>query len=140
MPNIPGKNVLLEIGDGGAPENFSTIASGTSNSFTINNTEVEVNSKDSGGFRELFPEGSIKSIAMSMSGVYKETADQDALRNVAMSTVDPSANFRMTLGGTRRITGRFQVSNYEHNGETEGFAGFSGQFSSTGVITEEANS
>lgn len=139
MPDITGKSVLLYIGNGGAPEVFSLIAAGTSHSLTINQTEVEKNSKDSGGWREIFPTGSIRSISLSMSGIFRETADQDALRNLVMSS-NPEANFRFNLGGTRRITGKFQVTSYEHSGETEGFAQFTAQFSSNGVITEEAAS
>lgn len=138
MPRIPGKLVLLYIGDGGSPEAFSLIARGTAHSVTINNTEVEVNTKDSGGWRDVYPEGSIKSLSVTMDGVYEETADQEALRALAMSTVKPAGNFRLNLGGTRRFTGEFQVSSYQHSGETEGFAAFSVQLSSNGIITEEA--
>lgn len=138
MPDIPGKQVLLYMGNGGAPEVFSLIAAGTSHSMTVNQTEVEKNSKDSGGWREIFPVGSIRSISLSMTGIFKETADQDALRNLVMSS-NPEANFRFNLGGTRRITGKFQITSYEHSGETEGFAQFTAQFSSNGVITEEAS-
>lgn len=138
MPDITGKSVLLYIGDGESPEVFSLIAAGTSHSMTINNTEVEKNSKDSGGWREVFPEGSIKSISLSMQGIFKETADQDLLRSLVMSTSNPAGNFRFNLGGTRRITGEFQVSSYEHSGDTEGFAQFTASFVSNGVITEEA--
>lgn len=137
MADIAGKEVLLEQGDGADPEVFTLIAAGTQHDLTINNTEVEKNSKDSGGWRELFPEGSIKSMALTMQGIFKETADHDALRNLAMSTVKPAANFRFSLGGTRRMTGEFQISNYQHSGATEGFAGFTANFSSNGIITEE---
>lgn len=138
MPDIAGKEVLLYIEDPGTPGTFLLIAAGTSHTLTINNTEVDKNSKDSGGFREIFPEGSIKSVTISGSWIFQETADHDAVRDVAMSTSNPAATFRFNLGGTRRITGEFQVSSYEHNGDTEGFAGFSCQLASNGVITEEA--
>jgi TP901-1 family phage major tail protein len=139
MADIPGKDVLLYIGDGGGPEVFSLIAAGTSHSMTVNSTTVVKNSKDSGGWSEIFPDGAIRSVSLSMSGIFKETADQDALRTLSMAD-PPSANFRFTLGGTRRITGNFQVTSYEHSGETEGFASFTASFESNGVITEEANS
>lgn len=138
MPDIAGKEVLLYIEDPATPGTYSLIAAGTTHSITINNTEVEKNSKDSGGWREVFPPGSIKSIAMSMQGIFKETADHDLLRNIAMSTSDPAANFRFNLGGTRRLVGEFQVTSYEHSGDTEGFAQFTANFASNGVIVEEA--
>lgn len=137
MADITGKSVLLYIGDGGSPEAFSLIAAGTSHSVTISSTTVEKNSKDSGGWREIFPDGAIRSVSMTMSGIFTETAAQEALRAVAMSAT-PKANFRFNLGGTRRLTGQFQVTSYEHSGETEGFAQFTAQFESNGVITEEA--
>lgn len=137
MADITGKSVLLYIGDGGSPEAFALIAAGTSHSATISTTEVEKNSKDSGGWREIFPTGAIRSVALTMSGIFTDTAAQEDLRQLAMSA-DPSANFRFTFGGTRRITGNFQVTSYEHSGETEGFAQFTANFASNGVIVEEA--
>lgn len=135
MADIPGKQVLLYIGDGGGPETFGLIAAGTSHSVTITNTEVDKNSKDSGGYREVFPAGSIKSCQISMTGIYTETANQEALRNM-VNADPPSGNFRFYLGGTRMIEGQFQVTSYEHSGETEGFAQFTAQFTSNGVFTD----
>lgn len=137
MPDIPGKDVLIYQGDGGGPEIFTKLASTQSDSVTINNSEVEKNTKNSGGFRELFAPGTIKSLSMNVRGVFEETADQDALLNLSMNA-SPSANFLFKLGGTRQLRGRFQVSSYEQSGETEGPTQFSGTFSSDGIIVIEA--
>ena len=139
MPDITGKSVRIYMGDGGAPEVFTLIGTSTLDELDINNTLVEKNSKDSGGWRELFPPGSIRSLSMAISGIFTDSAVQEALRQLTMSA-DPQANFRFHFGGTRRIVGAFQVSNYKHSGATEGFAQFSAQFESTGVMTEEAAS
>ena len=139
MPDITGKAVTIYMGDGAIPEVFTKIATCKEHSAKINNTVVEKNSKDSGGWREVFPPGSIRSVDLSLSGIFKESADQEALRRLAMSET-PQANFRFYFGGTRRLTGLFQVTDYEHSGATEGFAEFSANFISNGVITEEATS
>ena len=96
-----------------------------------------MNTKDSGGWREIFAPGVIKSMAMSVSGIWGEATAQAQLLTLAMSTVDPAANFIFTLGGTEQISGRFQVTSYEHSGETEGASSFSVSFESDGPIVKE---
>ena len=138
MPDIPGKLVTIYIGDGGAPEAFSKIAATQNDQITINNQPFEQNTKDSGGWRETFPGGVIKSATMTMRGVYEETADQDALLNLSMSTDDVSSNFIFNMGGTRQLRGRFSVDSFDYTGETQGGAQFSATFSSDGPVILEA--
>jgi TP901-1 family phage major tail protein len=135
MATIRGRDVTVKIGqDDGPPETFVTIASATVHTFSVNNTEVEVNTKDSGGWRDLFPDGSIKSIAVSMSFLFVDSAEQDQLRTLAESAA-PAANFELHDGSGDVLTGEFQVTQYETTGETEGFAQVSVTLASNGIIT-----
>ena len=136
MPDIEGKDVLIYIGDGADPENFTKIGSSQSDELTINNQSVDLNTKDSGGWVERFAPGVTKSINMSMRGVWRETADHDQLLNLSQSD-DPSANFLFLLGGARRFRGKFLVDSFTYSGETEGSAQFSAQFSSDGIVVIE---
>lgn len=138
MADIGGRDITLRIGDGGGPEAFTVIARATAHTLTINNTEIEINTKDSLGWRDLFPPGAIKSIACSMSGVFIDSADQDRLKTVALAA-DPAANFQLVDGSGDRYVGEYMVTNLELTGETEGVATFSANFASNGVITQEAD-
>lgn len=138
MAQVRGRDITLRIGDGGSPENFTTIARGTAHTITIGNSEVEINTKDSLGWRDLFPEGAIKNVAVSMSGVFIVSADQARLKAVALDS-RPAANFQVVDGSGDRLVGEFMVPSYESTGETEGVATFSASFASNGVVTNEAD-
>ena len=140
MPDIPGKTVTVHIEDSEGSGSYTKIAKATVHRLTISNSEVEVSHKDSGGFRDLFPQGSIKSLGITMSGLFDGTAAQLRLRAVAESTTDTSANFRFVDGNGEELQGRFQVSSFEFGGETEGFASYDATLASTGVITRQAES
>lgn len=138
MADIPGKTVLVKVEDTPGGGTYSLIAAGQSHSLTINNTEVEINTKDSGSWRDLFPEGSIKSMAISLSGVFTDTADQARLIAIAESATNPAANFKFLDGAGEELVGEFQVSSLEFGGETEGFASYSATLASNGAVTRQA--
>lgn len=137
MADIPGKVVTLKVGDGEASEFFTTVAAATSHSLSVNNSLVEFNTKDSGGFRDLFPSGSIKSLSVSGSFQFVNTADQDRLKTVAM-LADPSLNAKFIDGSGDEFDGNWQIASFELTGETEGFATFDITLESNGPVTLQA--
>ena len=139
MADIPGKNVTLFIEDSDGAGTYTKIAKATVHRLSVNNSEVEVSHKDSGGWRDLFPEGSIKSMQITMSMLFDGTAAQLRLRALAESTTNPAGLIRFVDGNGERLSGEFQISSYEYGGETEGFASADATFSSNGVITREAH-
>lgn len=139
MADIPGKTVTLRIEDSAGSGTYTKIAKATTHRLSINNSEVEVSHKDSGGWRDLFPEGSIKSMQITMSMLFDGTAAQVRLRNVAESTTNPAANLQFVDGNGDRLVGEFQVSSYEYGGETEGFASADATFASNGPVTRETD-
>jgi TP901-1 family phage major tail protein len=137
MADIPGKDVTLFIEDSPGAGTFTKIAKATVHRLTIANSEIEVSHKDSGGFRDLFPEGAIKSAQMTMSVLYDASATQATIFTTAMSTTNPAATFQFKDGSGKRLVGEFQLSNVELGGETEGFAGADVTMSSNGVFVWE---
>ncbi len=118
---------------------YTTVAAAISDTLTITTSTVEVNTKDSGGFRDLFPAGSIKGIDIAAQWQFTDTTDQQRVRAIAMLS-DPSANFRILDGSGMEFEGRFQLTQYEAAGETEGFVQVNISLSSTGVILLQAES
>lgn len=140
MADITGKAVTLLVGDGGGGgEVFTTVAAATTHSLSISNSEVEFNTKDSGGWRDLFPTGSIKNISISASFQFTNTADQDRVKTIAMAA-DSSANFKFRDGSGEEFSGNFQITSFDLTGETEGFATFDISLSSNGIIVLQAES
>lgn len=126
-----GKNFLLQVS---GTSGLSTLSELTSNSFSINNSEIDVTNKDSGSWQEKFAAGTIKSAELSGEGVFSDAASVDTLKDIAMNTT-PSAHFRMLDGLGDYFEGQFQVNSFELTGETEGFTTYSVSLGSTGVVT-----
>lgn len=131
MVRSQGKNFLLQISGSGG---LTTLSELTSNSFSINNSEVDVTNKDSGSWQEKFAAGTIKSAELSGEGVFSDAASINTMKDVAMNTT-PSATFRLLDGLGDYFEGEFQVNSFELTGETEGFATYSVSLASTGVVT-----
>lgn len=137
MADIQGKAIFVYIGDGATPtENFTKIGATTSDGFTISNSVTERNTKDSSGWTEVFPSGTLKTMNITISGEWNDTSAQQLLRDVAEST-NPEANFKITDGAGDAYAGAFQVENFELTGETEGFGQFSCSLRNNGVIARE---
>ena len=135
MPDVKGRDVTIHIGDGsGPPENFAAIARAQVHTLTINNSEVDVTAKDDGGWRRLSPDAGLKSVVMSLNGVFDSSTDQERLKDLAFSA-SAQATFRFIDGSGEVLEGEFQVTSFEITGETEGVAQFSCTLSSSGTIT-----
>lgn len=140
MAGVPGKNVTVRIEDGVGIGTYTKLGKATVHRMVLNNSEVEVSHKDSGGWRDLFPEGSIKSMQVTMSLLLDDAdAPQAELRSRAESTVKPAANFQIVDGAGDRYVGEFQISTFELGGETEGFGATDITLASNGPITREAD-
>lgn len=136
MADIPGKAVILKVGDGGGPEVFTTVAAALSNAVSINNSPVEFNTKDS-AFRKLFPTGSIKSATITGNYQFINSADQDRLKTVAFAA-DSSLNIKLVDGSGEEIDGNFQITTFDLTGEAEGYASFDITLESNGTFTLQA--
>ncbi len=141
MANNPGKLFVILIEDTAGSGTWTVIAAGQSHNWTVNNSEVEINTKDSGSWRDLFPAGAIISISASLTFVFTSTADQARLVAVSETTtgLGPVANFKLRDGAGEDLHGDFQVSSLEHGGETEGMVSINGTLSSTGPIARIAS-
>jgi len=128
-----GRAFVLKIGDGATSETFNTIGGMRSNSMTINGEQVNISDKDSAGWRELLADAGEKSVSLSGSGVFKDTASEGTLQTAATSqTID---NYEIVFESGAKFTGAFQVSNLEYTGENNSELTFSASLESSGPVT-----
>jgi TP901-1 family phage major tail protein len=128
---------LLQIGDGGTPtELFTSLASARETSFTHNNEVVDITAKDQNGWREILEGAGMKSVSVSISGVFKDTAVEESFRAAASAgNVD---NYRIISGTGDYWEGPFIITSYERGGSYNGEEIFSATLENAGAVTFEA--
>ncbi len=128
----PGKLFIFKIEDPGNPGTYITVGGFRSNAMTINGETIDITDKDSGGFRELLDGGGIKSMSVSGSGVFKDSAGEEELRSKSHSGM--LAPGELTASNGDKWTADFQVTSYERGGEHAAEETFSVSLESSGVV------
>lgn len=124
---------LLQIGDGGTPtEAFTSIASARETSFTHNNEVVDITAKDQNGWREILAGAGMKSVSVSISGVFKDTAAEELLRAAAVD--GDVVNYRIISGNGDQWQGPFIITSYERGGSYNGEETFSATLENAGAV------
>ncbi len=129
-----GSLFLLKVGDGGSPtETFTTVGGLRATRFTLNNQLVDSSNKDSGAWRNILANAGIRSLTISGSGVFLDSASEETVRaNAFASSVN---NYRITMGNGDYLTGAFQITSYERSGDYDGEETYSITLESAGNIT-----
>ena len=128
-----GKDLLLKIGDGGAPETFVTVAGLRVRTVSLNARTVDVTDGDSAGrWRELLAGAGVRSAAVSGQGVFRDAASDALIREVFFSQA--ARSWRLIVPDFGTLEGPFLVSALEYAGEHEGEASFALSLASAGEI------
>jgi len=121
---------------------LTTIAGLRDTTLTINETEVDVTTKDDAGVRQLLSGNVLRSVAVSGSGVFKNAAVLASLRtaalagtHVALTVVIPGTS---TAGGS--YAGDFRITSFEESGVHDGEQQYSISFASAGAVAFTAAS
>lgn len=114
-----GKLVLLKADlAGGSPQAYTTIAGLRTTTWTVNGEDVDVTTKDDDGWQQRLAGAGVRSIAVSASGIFQDSAAEETVRQRAF---DQSINwFQLTFENGDRLECRFQISNYERTGDHDG--------------------
>jgi TP901-1 family phage major tail protein len=128
-----GKAVLIKHGNGASPEVFSTIGGLRSSSITKNDEAVDITNKDSANARELLGGAGIKSITISGSGVFTDSAAEVSLRGEFGAAA--FNNYQFVIPDLGTYTGAFMVASLEYAGEYNGEATYNVTFESSGAVT-----
>ena len=129
-----GATFILHQGDGGSPEVFTvTLGMFRTNSLVINGEAVDITDKDSSGWRTLLTGGGIKSMTVSGSGVFTDTAAEETVRSQMFAQT--LNNYQVRSGSTEIFQGAFQITSYERSGDHNAEEQISITLESSGAIT-----
>ena len=127
-----GKDLLIKLdmtGDGF----FETIAGLRATRVSFNAQSVETTSLDSpGGWREVLGGAGVKSATLSGSGVFKDAASDERVRQVFFDAETPA--FQVIIPDFGIVEGPFQVTSIEYAGSYDGEATYELSLTSAGQL------
>ncbi len=128
-----GSLVLLKIGDGQVTENFTTIGGVRITEMELNNNSIEATNPESGAWRQLLGNAGIRSVSISATGLFADSAAEETLRGYAFAgSLD---NYELHFGNGDMLSGAFHISEYQRSAVHDGEEEFSITLESGGVIT-----
>ncbi len=114
-----GKDLLLKIGDGLAPESFTTVAGLRAKTLSLNAEAVDItHSESEGGWRELLAAAGIRQASISGAGVFLAGAAAETVRGVFFAGA--IRNWRIVIPGLGEIQGPFLIANLDYSGAHDG--------------------
>jgi TP901-1 family phage major tail protein len=137
MSGQRGRDVLIKIGDDGAPESFVAVAGIRARTISLSAGLVDATTAESPeAWRELIAGAGAKRAEVAGSGVFKDAASDALVRQAYFS--GEAATMQLVIPGFGVMQGPFAVSELSYGGEHEGEAVFSVRLASAGAISFEA--
>jgi TP901-1 family phage major tail protein len=128
-----GKDLLLKIGDGASPENFTTLAGLRATTLAFNAQAIDITSADSAEmWRELLNAG-VKSATISGSGVFKDAASDAALRTAFFNQT--LCNWQIVIPHFGTVSGPFKLASLSYEGPYDGEVKLSLSLASAGALS-----
>ena len=128
-----GKDLLVKVdmtGDG----LFESAAGLRATRISFNAESVDVTSLDSaGGWRELLAGAGVKTASISGSGVFRDQATDERMRQVFFDGETP--DFQVIIPDFGTVEGPFQITSIEYAGTFDGEATYELSLTSAGQIT-----
>ncbi len=132
-----GKDLLLKLdhdGDGG----FTTVAGLRSKQLSFNAQSVDITHADSSNrWRELLSGAGVRSASISGSGLFKDSASDEAIRDVFFA--GDIKNWQIILPDFGILQGAFQITALEFSGNHDAEVTFELALESAGAITFQAS-
>jgi TP901-1 family phage major tail protein len=127
-----GKDLLLKIGDGASPENFTTVAGMRATTLAFNAQAIDITNADSADmWRELLNAG-VKSATISGSGVFKDAASDAALRTAFFN--QSLSNWQIVIPHFGTVSGPFKLASLSYEGPYDGEVKLSLSLVSAGAL------
>jgi TP901-1 family phage major tail protein len=134
MAGQKGRDILLKIGDGGAPEVFTTVAGIRARTVSLNAQMVDATSADSpGAWRELIAGAGVKAALVRGAGVFKDAQSDGLVR--ASFFAQTACAWMLVIPDFGVIEGPFLIEALDYAGEEDGEAGFSIALASAGALS-----
>lgn len=139
MSQQKGRMLLIQIGDGAEPEEFTNICGIQTRSFNLSANEVETtipDCEDPSKAVQRTAEPGIVNRTFSGSGKFVSGANSATLMTHVREAT--SFNAKVIVPGEGTYTGAWFVSEFEFSGEMEGNMDFSATFVAAGALDFEA--
>ena len=134
MAGQKGRDVLIKIGDGGAPESFVTVAGVRAKTISLNARSVDGTSGESPeAWRELIAGAGVKSASVSGAGVFKDAASDALMRQAFFN--QSATSFQLVIPDFGVLEGPFLVEALDYSGDHDGEAAFAITLASAGLLT-----
>lgn len=129
-----GKDWLLKLGDGGGSEVFTTIGGLRSTQLSFAAEGIENTNQGSSQWKSLIDGAGIKSMSVSGSGVFTDSATEAQMQTDALAQT--IRNFQIIDAGTGDyFQGGFKITSLEYAGEYNGAKTWSISLESSGAIS-----
>ena len=134
MSGQKGRDVLIKIGDGGAPETFSAIAGVRARTISLNARSVDGTSGESPeAWRELIAGAGVKSASVSGAGVFKDAASDAMIQQLFFAQA--ARRFQLVIPDFGVLEGPFLIEALDYSGDHDGEAAFAITLASAGVLS-----
>ena len=134
MAGQRGRDILIKISDGGAPEGFITLAGIRTSEFDLNQQVVDATSAESpDGWRELLAGAGVKSMRVRGRGLFKDAASDERMRSAFFA--GQISRWQLIVPGLGSFIGAFQITSLTWGGAHDGEATFSVELQSAGSLT-----
>lgn len=128
-----GKDLLVKIDMNGAGL-FETVAGLRATRLSFNSDSVDVTSLESlGGWRELLGGAGVRSATIAGSGVFKDAATDERVRQMFFDGQVPA--FQVIIPDFGTVEGPFQITGIEYAGSYDGEATYEVTLASAGALT-----
>lgn len=126
-----GREILIKRDSGGSV--FVTIGGMRAKSISINGAApADVSDSDS-TWRELLAGAGLKSVSISGSGVFKDSAAENGVRTDIFN--DSSVAYQMVMPGLGTFSGNFICTSLQYQGDYQSEVQFSMSWESAGEVT-----
>ena len=128
-----GQDLLLKVDTDGVGS-FATVAGLRARTLAFNAASVDVTDQESAGrWRELLEGAGIKTARVSGSGIFKDAASDETLRQYFFAgTV---RDWQMIVPDFGTVEGAFQIVSLEYGGQHDGEVSFDLILESAGALT-----
>lgn len=128
-----GRDLLLKLADDAVTPSFVTVAGLRARTISLNARPVDVSDADSAGWRELLAGGGLKTLSVTGSGVFRDSASDALVRSNFFA--QEAKNWEIIIPHFGKFSGPFLISALEYAGQHDGELSFSLTINSAGTIS-----
>jgi predicted secreted protein len=122
MPSQNGRDLLLKIGDGGSPENFTTIGAARTVEMNLDNKPVEATTMNSNGVAVVQADAGVQAMEITLQGLFKDSAAAETLRAAAFNRT--AKNYQLLFPNGDSYAASFVIGDYKRSGSYDGLESF----------------